>query len=159
MVKKVFLWICTIGWAMMIFWLSAQPATESAGMSLVLTEKILSLFPGFDGLGVAARREIVEVLHVVVRKLAHFGLYAMLGIWISLLCREYDFSLRRMFLHALLWGAMYAVSDECHQLFVAGRSGSVTDVLLDSFGVATGAFLVLCLPWYKKRKNDMQNWF
>ena len=42
-------------------------------------------------------------------------------------------------------GALYAVSDELHQLLVAGRAGMLTDVLLDSSGVLTGVLLITAI--------------
>lgn len=41
-------------------------------------------------------------------------------------------------------GSLYAASDEFHQLFVPGRSGRLTDVLIDSAGLLAG-ILVVCL--------------
>ena len=42
---------------------------------------------------------------------------------------------------ALAAGIAYAISDEMHQLFVAGRVGSPIDVAIDSAGVAIGVLL------------------
>ena len=38
-------------------------------------------------------------------------------------------------------GVAYAVSDEVHQSFVAGREGAVLDVGVDALGVAAGLVL------------------
>lgn len=35
---------------------------------------------------------------------------------------------------AFIEGVMYAANDEIHQLFIPGRSGQITDVLIDSAG-------------------------
>ena len=49
--------------------------------------------------------------------------------------------------------ALYAASDEIHQLFVPGRSGQLSDVILDSAGTLAGvaAFTVLC--WLINRRK------
>lgn len=49
--------------------------------------------------------------------------------------------------------ALYAASDEIHQLFVPGRSGQLSDVILDSAGALAGvaAFTVLC--WLINRRK------
>lgn len=54
-----------------------------------------------------------------------------------------SFSWKRMeiLLQPGLTGALYAASDEFHQLFVPGRSGQISDVLLDSAGVCFGVLL------------------
>jgi hypothetical protein len=67
---------------------------------------------------------------LVLRKLAHTGEYAVLG---ALLLRATG----RAGL-ALVAGVLYAVSDELHQTFVAGRSGSPVDVAIDAVGVTVG---------------------
>ena len=70
---------------------------------------------------------------LVLRKLAHTTEYAILG---ALLVRATG----RAWL-ALTIGTLYAVSDEVHQVFVAGRHGSPIDVAIDAVGVAIGIAL------------------
>ena len=67
---------------------------------------------------------------LVLRKVAHAAEYAVLG---ALLVR----ALRRP-LPAFALGVLYAVTDEIHQTFVAGRHGATLDVLVDAVGVAVG---------------------
>ncbi|CAN5670045.1 VanZ family protein [soil metagenome] len=67
---------------------------------------------------------------LVLRKLAHTAEFAVLG---ALLVRATD---RAGVAFAL--GALYAVSDELHQVFVPGRLGSPLDVVIDTVGVAVG---------------------
>ena len=70
---------------------------------------------------------------LVLRKLAHLAEYAVLG---ALLAR----AVRREPL-AFLLGSAYAVTDEVHQGFVAGRQASPLDWLVDMVGVAAGVLL------------------
>ena len=77
---------------------------------------------------------------LVLRKLAHAGEYAVLGL---LLVR----ATRRPGL-ALGLGALYAVSDEVHQHFVEGRVGAPLDVAIDVVGVAIGIAL-----WEQARRR------
>src|ERR671914_2946165 len=70
----------------------------------------------------------------VLRKLAHVGEYAILG---GLLYR----AVRRE-PAAIALGSLYAVTDEVHQSFVAGRNGSPVDWLIDTAGVVAGVLLV-----------------
>jgi VanZ family protein len=67
---------------------------------------------------------------LVLRKLAHAGEYAVLGALLLRACRS-----PRL---AVGLGVLYAVSDEIHQSFVTGRHAAVTDVLIDTVGVAAG---------------------
>lgn len=77
---------------------------------------------------------------LVLRKLAHFAEYAILG---GLLLR----ALRRPWL-ALALGSLYAVTDEVHQTFVRGRVGSPKDWAIDTAGVAVG--VVVCRRWWRR---------
>jgi VanZ family protein len=76
------------------------------------------------------------VWDTVLRKIAHVGEYAVLG---ALLYR----AVRRE-PAAIVLGSLYAVTDEVHQSFVAGRHGSPVDWLIDTVGVVAG---VLLLSW------------
>jgi VanZ family protein len=70
---------------------------------------------------------------LVLRKLAHAAEFAVLG---ALLLRATS---RAGLAFAL--GALYAASDEAHQVFVPGRMGSPLDVAIDLVGVAAGVLL------------------
>jgi len=70
---------------------------------------------------------------LVLRKAAHVAEYALFGV---LLLR----ALARG-LPALAVGVAYAVTDEIHQTFVAGRAGRALDVAIDAAGVAAGILL------------------
>jgi VanZ family protein len=67
---------------------------------------------------------------LVLRKLAHAAEFAVLG---ALLMR----AIGRL---APAWtlGVLYAVTDEVHQSFVAGREAAAVDVVIDAAGVALG---------------------
>ena len=85
----------------------------------------LSSLPALDsGLGLS---------DLLLRKAAHMTEYAILG---ALLVR----GLRE--LPAFAAGVAYAVIDELHQMTVAGRTGSLLDVAIDSVGVLLGILIV-----------------
>jgi VanZ family protein len=70
---------------------------------------------------------------LALRKLAHAAEYAVLG---ALLARALAAPAV-----AALAGVLYAVSDEVHQAFVPGRTGSPLDVAIDAAGVVAGVLL------------------
>jgi VanZ family protein len=82
---------------------------------------------------------------VIARKLGHVGGYA-------LLTAAWGWALRGLVARPVLWAAalsfLYACSDEYHQTFVDGRSGTVTDVLIDSVGIALA---LLAIDWRARR--------
>ena len=49
---------------------------------------------------------------------------------------------------------LYACSDEIHQTFVAGRSGEVLDVLIDTIGGSLATYLYYII--YKRRRLNEQ---
>ncbi len=72
--------------------------------------------------------------HLIVRKLAHFGAYAIFFLVLII------GPLRGRPYWALLICLMLATADETHQLFVPGRTGSPWDVAIDFTGAMFGYF-------------------
>jgi VanZ family protein len=99
----------------------------------------------------------INSIHFVIRKSAHVTEYAILGI---LIWRVVHYSslfaakgVAQHFRLALLCAALYAVTDETHQIFVPGREAAVHDVLLDTCGAAAGLAVTWCvLRWRTAKK-------
>jgi VanZ family protein len=72
---------------------------------------------------------------------AHFGEYLVLAVLLTVLFTGSRFKRWQIVLLALGLAALYAVSDELHQLFVPGRSSDPVDVLTDAIGASVGALL------------------
>lgn len=92
------------------------------------------------------------VTNFLVRKTAHFTEYAVLGV---LVAHAFDpeHAAEHMRLAAICLALVLVPSiDETIQLFMAGRSGQVTDVLLDCCGAATGVLLTY-LVWRLRRRE------
>ena len=81
----------------------------------------------------------------VVRKLAHFGEFLVLGFWFTLCLRVYTRHYIRHISWPLLLGLLIADADELIQLYVAGRDSRVRDVWIDFGGVCTGVGCTLIL--------------
>jgi VanZ family protein len=80
-------------------------------------------------------------LVLILRKLTHFGEYfALTGLWWWALRTQIGG--RRALPLAVAIAVGYAISDEIHQTFVDGRTGTWRDVLIDSAGVLTAAWLI-----------------
>jgi VanZ family protein len=72
------------------------------------------------------------VLDLLLRKTAHFVVYALLALsFLRAICRGRAVLSPKPFAVALLGSVLYAASDEVHQAFVPGRVGMWEDVLLD----------------------------
>jgi VanZ family protein len=77
----------------------------------------------------------------LLRKLAHIGEYAVLTVALSWAFQMYTDSRTRVWMLAALAAVLYGVSDEWHQSWILGRSGSLRDVGIDAVGVAAGIAL------------------
>lgn len=150
MVKKIVLWILLIGCMVLIFHFSAQPADDSMELSDGLLNKILAF------LNIKLPEYVVIFMRVFIRKVAHFAIYALLGVLAYLLLKlGYSVENKLAFPCALMVSAFYAATDEIHQLFVPGRSGSVKDVFLDGVGALCGIILAwgMCRILLGRKKN------
>jgi VanZ family protein len=88
-----------------------------------------------------AGNEDHSTLTLVTRKLAHFGEYfALTGLWWWALRTRVG--ARRALPIAMAIAFGYAISDEFHQTFVSGRTGTPRDVLIDSAGILAAAWLI-----------------
>ena len=71
-------------------------------------------------------------------KSAHACEYAALSVLFFVNYKKKSRKIKQIVGMSALSTALYAVTDEIHQLFVPGRSGQITDVILDSCGGLIG---------------------
>lgn len=147
MKKRWIFAILCLFWMLVIFQFSASQGEESAGLSDRIAQalcQVLSFVPYND------------TTIFVIRKLAHFSEYAILGFlyyqWIS----TYALSKKTSMLISVLLVIGYATTDEVHQLFVDGRSGQFKDVCIDSSGGLVGVGISAFMnTWYEKYKGNV----
>ena len=85
---------------------------------------------------------------LLLKKGGHLASYAVLAwLWLQAL-RPAVVSLR-VLLTVFAIVTLYAVTDEVHQTFVAGRSGTPVDVLIDAAGALLG---ILLWCWWRARR-------
>ena len=139
-----------------IYCFSAQTGVESGAMSGRITRWVLNLVvPGFGDFSQEKQEAIRSTVSFVVRKLAHFSEYALLGISLMLHIAQIEkkITVRLPWLWSWCVGTLYAASDEFHQGFVAGRGPSVRDVMIDSSGVIAGTLLLVWIIRRRTRKK------
>lgn len=134
-------WLLPLGAALctlLIWGQSLLPAAQSSGESRAL---LPFLEPLLLALGVPA-----ALCHSVLRKLAHFCEFGLLGLlWGGARLRG-----QPRLLGDRLWAAgglclLTALIDETIQLHVPGRSGMLQDVWVDAAGAAAGLLLAALL--------------
>ena len=168
-------------WMAGIFAFSSRSGDESTEDSYFAGTMVGDLFvPGFDEWSMERQQEFAEMIDHPVRKTAHAAEYAVLGLLAAGVCipaaeryrGEKELTgkdgsgryvnggaakIRRELL--IPWGiaALYAATDEFHQLFVPGRSGQISDVILDSAGALAGLLiLALVRKIIGRRRNSIE---
>lgn len=123
-----------------IFYFSSQPGAASASQSRF----VLDVF------------QIAESLTTqkIIRKLAHFSIYACMGICWTNFLYSINLSKKQCFVIAILMCFLFAASDEWHQTFVPGRSGELLDVGLDTLGAMIGTSLMIFFYRLKTKKHQ-----
>ena len=132
-------------WAIVIFRFSAQQGTESSGISGRICYGIVSAYSDLFHRNLSESQIIAaaEKIQFPVRKGAHMSEYAMLALLLFHALCAFDMPDGKIkYLFTLLIVAVYAASDEMHQLFIPGRAGSGRDVLIDTAG---GAIMLLII--------------
>ena len=122
-------------WMVVIFMLSHQSASISSGQSGVFVEQLRHIAPSVDQ----------QLLTFLVRKGAHIFAYFVLGILAFNALWRVDLSKFKFNYPvglSIIVCALYAASDEFHQLFVSGRSGEIRDIIIDSCAATVGVFII-----------------
>lgn len=84
-----------------------------------------------------------EDVQKVVRKSAHYFLYMIGGVILSVFFYALLQDNKKYIFCSTIFGILYAFSDELHQMFVPGRTSSLKDVGIDSLGILTGVVLFM----------------
>lgn len=148
--KKKSCWLLVALMVIFIFSNSAASAGTSNGMSLTVSEWVR---PVLNTVGLHPE---TDFLNFVIRKLAHFSEYALLGCLIAIAYRLQPWSWMKS-KAALLPFFIIPVLDENLQRFSAGRSCELRDMLIDSAGMAAGLFLAIALlgiVGHQKKQED-----
>lgn len=154
--------ILAVVWMCIIFSFSAQDKEESSEVSGGFSYQIVSSTKLLFHLNLSEEqlREIANSIEGFVRKAAHMTEYAILSVLLYIWIGYWDLLIWKKALIAVLAAALYAGSDEFHQLFVAGRAGKFSDVLIDSAGAALGVavwvLLVRIVIALRQRKRKAQ---
>ena len=139
--KKAISITLVIIWMIIVFLFSSQIGDDSQVTSGNTIRKVITFLN--NDIDRVRLEEIVEFLQPFTRKLAHFTLYTLGGIVIFNMFNCFTLQKNKRIIYSFLTGALYASTDEIHQLFVPGRSGMIKDVLIDSLGIITGILIYI----------------
>lgn len=148
--QRIKAWLPAAVWMVVIFLMSAMPGDASGNASGSLVSLLLGAISLLLGESAAAGIS-PDMLHLLIRKGAHMAEYAVLFFLDHRALRMED--TKHPGPYALILCALYAVTDEWHQSFVAGRGPSLIDVGIDTLGAGIGWAFVTYLR-HKKMKEE-----
>lgn len=139
-------WIAVVLICCRIFAFSAENADKSSATSTGLIRAVIDFLPGTKALPDDVKMNLCKNLNHIVRKAAHFSVYAALG-FCTLGAINATFGKTAVAV-TLLCCCVYACTDEVHQLFVGGRAGRVSDVIIDTVGSSFGVAVYMILRFF-----------
>ena len=138
--RRIIFLVLMIITAITIFIFSSQDGEKSTSTSDNFIKQIVKIFKGND-INELELEEITDNISFYIRKLAHFTIYTIFGITTFGFINTFEIDKKKKIIIAILIGAIYASTDEFHQLFSSGRSASIVDVCIDTSGVLFGILL------------------
>ena len=149
--KKIISFIVLILWMIVIFSFSSADANKSTGTSDKVITTMIEIKDKITNNETPNNEKeiIVKNSSFYIRKLAHITEYLILGFLMFNLLKQY--SVTNIY-YAIGLSILYSCTDEFHQLFISGRSGSIRDGLIDSIGILIGTYLYKLL-FIKNKEN------
>lgn len=138
--KKIKYFIPSFILMIIIFMFSQQTGNESSGLSSQIVLWIQTYLH-------------IPIIELIVRKAAHMSEYAVLTLTFIYGFYKNQYPLKKIIVYSLICAFLYACTDEFHQLFIGGRAGQFTDVLIDTCG-ALIAIVIYYFYNHWKRKNS-----
>lgn len=138
--KKLKYFIPSILLMIIIFSFSNQTGNESSNLS---SQIVLWIQTNLH----------ISIPEIIIRKAAHMSEYAVLTMTFIYGFYKSELKQAKIFAFSLLSTFLYACTDEFHQLFIGGRAGQITDVLIDTSGGILAIVFVYIISFLLKRKS------
>lgn len=142
--KKKLIWLPVIIMLFILFGFSGQDGNQSGGLSRKVASVLIDTADKINLIDVTDenRDGLIENMQTPIRKGAHMTEYAILSAFVYLALYVDEVTKKNIKYLALALVFMFAAVDEFHQLFVPGRCGQFTDVLIDSAGCIIALLLI-----------------
>lgn len=142
--KKVIIGILFLLWLLIIFLFSNQNGVNSKHLSYQVIDKMISVSSHITNRQISpeTRAQIIKKIHPIVRKIAHFMIYFVLGVLVYLVVCFYKENKKWTVFLSIAFCIIYACSDELHQILSIGRTFKIKDILIDTLGSISGIFLI-----------------
>ena len=139
-------------YAPLVFWVGLVLFLSTGNASMSNTSRFIR--PLLEFIFPNASIETLDVYHGYIRKLAHITEYAILAFWASRAFSNSskEFLRRFWYVFVFILVALTASIDETNQSYLASRTGSIYDVLLDIAG-GTAMILIFFTAWKFSRRR------
>lgn len=151
--KNIIYLVLIILWMSLVFYFSHQPGDTSGNTSSSATEIIVNIITLGQEYNTEQKAILIERLNPIVRKLAHYSIYTLGGFLIINYLNIHIEKDKKKILYSIVFGAIYAVTDEFHQYFIIERTASFFDVCIDTLGIITGVYIFMFLEWIIRKKK------
>ena len=149
LIKIIISWLLVIMCMLVIFMLSNTKASKSSKDSGRLIKSTIVITTGItNNIGITnyhpsdvELRKLIKKIHNPVREFMHSFEYFVLSI--LLLIALYNSGINNKYIITFIVCIIYIFSDECHQLFIKGRTFEVLDIFMDTIGVVIGMFMYM----------------
>ncbi len=157
----VFSWILVILWMGLIFYLSdmnGDDSTYKSGKTINTAIKVAVNATNTVGITSTSPNSTKvdrtsELLQYPLRKLMHFSMYFVLSLLLVNALYRSGVKGKKIFYIALLVSALYACTDEFHQLF-SNRTASFIDVIIDTSGSLVAVILINIFIRFRRKKES-----
>ncbi|MGZ9585711.1 VanZ family protein [Paenibacillus marinisediminis] len=158
--KKFLLWIViALVWMAFIFYKSSQPYIEQdlrPSLASTLPQSVVNYLPNvefyYDGELVTSELPY-DFIEFFIRKGGHVAEFALLAFLVIHSFRVLGWNRAKAVTLGASIALVYAMSDEWHQSFVAGRTGHAIDVGVDSIGISLVVLCYVIVGLFTKRRN------
>ena len=156
-IQRIIFAILSILTFITIFMFSNQNGNKSGNTSRNFTRKVIEILQIDKHLEEDKVENLIEKSQFLIRKLAHFTIYTIAGINMMGFINTFDIEEKNKIKGVLLIGALYAISDEFHQMFSGDRTPAIKDVFIDSLGVLFGILIFLGIYRLKNKIRTKDN--
>ncbi len=160
-IKIIVSFLSIIAWMGFIFYLSNMDFFESNNTSKNTINQVLNTtIETTNNIGITntkpsveKEQQLISIINRPLRKVAHAIIYFILSILITnfLITMNKNSKKSNLILIVTIICFLYALTDEYHQSFIAGRSGQFQDCIIDTLGSLLGSSIYLFI--YKRKRN------
>lgn len=155
MIKKVSSVLLILMWMFIIFMFSQDTGEISGGLTEKIIVRVTTILTNIEE-NTPEMQDVVNKLMIPTRKAAHYFIYFVLAFLVMNVLFITGVRRNTLIITGIIC-ILYAMGDEYHQTFISGRSGQISDVLLDSSAALFSAFLyhrLILMRFYREKKSN-----